>query len=164
MPVSSFYIHHMYLQKTTCGHKCKRQAYIILISTRQQLIMFGNRKILYSSSMGTTQKGKIIYYLLFSFTRSSQQLDRCITFMTFSVHEKAIFVDSMKLGVFDRIHCKICSIIAFSFWTGYFRQYMKYHWLNGLWFSKSFDICHILWNYTTRCFYNDLFIGRKKYV
>ena len=114
------------------------------------------------------KKEKIIYYLLFSFTRSSQQLDRCITFMTFSVHEKAIFVDSMKLGVFDRIHCKICSIIAFSFWTGYFRQYMKYHWLNGLWFSKSFDrwqnLCHIIWNYTSRCFYNDLFIGRKKYV
>ena len=107
---------------------------------------------------------------MFSFTRSSQQLDRCITFMTFSVHEKAISVDSMKLGVFDRVHCKICSIIAFSFWTGDFRQYMKYKWFNGVWFFKSFDkqddknLCHIIWNYTSRCFYNDLFIDRKKDV
>ena len=29
------------------------------------------------------KKEKIIYYLLFSFTRSSQQLYRCIAFMTF---------------------------------------------------------------------------------
>ena len=59
-------------------------------------------------------------------------------FYDFSVHEKAIFVDSMKLGVFDRIHCKICSIITFPFWTGYFRQYMKYNWFIDFWLSKFF--------------------------